>query len=192
MAETQEVVTKAAVWNWNEIRLWGALGISIISLMWSERNRRVANRSTLAIRTQTIRLEEFRSTVKTPLLEALADCEVAATKAESIARSGQTLDQLKPEIEILNRSTIDALGKLESRLNDANESMFTDDTDWLNGFNELEDEVLGFFNASSNAVNQDSLRRDALLKAKVSLRKLRTKTKARIEAHIKTITTASS
>lgn len=187
MAEPQQVA-QAASFDWDSIRLWGALFISIASLAWSERNRRVTERATRKLRTETIRLEEFRSGVKAPLLAALEDCEDAATKAEAVSRSGKTLIELKDDIENLNRSSIDALSKLETRLSDANASAFAQGDDWLDGFNDFEDRVLAAFNEASNVVNSDANRRHALLKVKTTLGQLRSSVKSRIDAHIDAIT----
>ncbi|NTG29971.1 hypothetical protein G6L08_22750 [Agrobacterium rhizogenes] len=185
MVEPQD----ASSFAWDEVRLWGALVISIVSILWSERNRQTTNRATRKLRAETISLDEFRSLVKTPVLEALSGCEEAATKAEAIAHSGQTLEELKKDIEELNRSTILALSNLELRLSDANESAFADGSEWLDDFNDCEDAVLAGFNEASNTVNSDANRRHALLKVKITLGVLRSKTKARIEAHITSITT---
>ena len=189
MPTPDNAAAAATATNWDDLRLWGAFAISVASLLWSERNRRASNRATRNLRRQTIKLEEFRSVVKGPLLEALVDCEDVATKAESIGHSGKPLDELKPNIEELNRAAIEALSKVESRLNDANDSAFADGADWLDDFDTLEDQILALFNEASNTVNGDQRRRHALLKIKTNIGRLRTMLKTRIDNQINAIST---
>ncbi len=188
MAEPQDIAAKAATSTWDDIRLWGAVVISFASLVWSERNRRIGEKNTSKLRQENVRLDEFRSGVKGPLLEALKDCEDAAMKAEAIAHSGQALDQVEQNVKDLNRSTIEALSKVEMRLSDANASDFANGEDWLDAFNGFEDKILGAFNEASNTVNSDVNRRHALLKVKTQVGALRADVKRRIDLEIKAIT----
>ncbi|MCZ4430701.1 hypothetical protein O3S81_13430 [Agrobacterium sp. SOY23] len=188
MSEPQEIAAKAATSTWDDVRLWGAVVISLVSLCVSERNRQSTNKATKKLRKQTLRLEEFRTGVKTPLIDALKDCEEAATKSEAIARSGKTLKQLGQDIQDLNRATIDALSKVETRLTDANHSEFAEGDDWLEDFNGYQDKILAGFNEASNPVNSEASRRDALLKVKTNLGALRSSIKSRIDFETNAIT----
>lgn len=187
MTEPQDAAAKAASTSWDDIRLWAALGLSIISLFWNEVNRRKANSLTRQVRQETIKLEEFRSTVKTPVLEALQTCEAVGTKVEAISRSAKTLAELGDEIQAANLQAIDALLLLETRLSDANDSSFARGSDWLDGFDQEQDQVLSCFNAASNAVNSDNVRRAALLRVKTTLSQLRSNVKKKVEAEITAI-----
>lgn len=187
MAEPQDAAAKAASISWDDVRLWIALGLSIISLFWNEVNRRKANSLTRQVREETIKLEEFRSTVKTPVLEALQTCEAVATKVEAISRSAKTLTELADEIQAANLQAIEALSRLETRLSDANDSSFAKGSDWLDGFDQEQDQVLSCFNAASNAVNSDVARREALLRVKTTLSQLRSNVKKKVEAEISAI-----
>ncbi len=190
MAEAQELAVKAATSTWDDVRLWGAVAISIFSLVWSERNRRVTEKATIHLRQQTVRLEEFRTGVKAPLVEALKDCDDKALEAEAVARSGQTMKQLSQGIQDLNRSVIQALAKVEARLTDANRSDFANGDNWLDDFDDLQDKILAGFNEASNTVNSDPNRMHALLKVANHLRQLRNVTIQRIDAETKAITTS--
>ncbi|MGQ2968889.1 MAG: hypothetical protein ACT6RF_09090 [Allorhizobium sp.] len=187
MAEPQDAAAKAASTSWDDIRLWIALGLSIISLFWNEVNRRKANSLTRQVRQETIKLEEFRTTVKTPVREALQACEAVGTKVEAISRSARTLAELGDEIQAANLQAIDALSILETRLSDANDSSFARGSDWLDGFDQEQDHVLSCFNAASNTVNSDAVRRAALLRVKTTLSQLRSSVKTKIEAEITAI-----
>lgn len=182
-------LAEAAGTNWDDARLWGAFLLSVFSLYWSDRTRRVANKASKALRKQTIRLEEFRSSVKAPLLEALALCEECSARGESVALSAKPMAELKDDIAELNRLTISALGKLERRLVDANASEFADGTDWLDDYSEFSDRVFNAFNAAANEVNSDKARRSALISAKENLGDLRARVKSRVDAQINLITT---
>lgn len=187
MAEPQEAAAKAASITWDDARLWLALALSVISLFWNEVNRRKANSFARQARRDTIRLEEFRSTVKTPVLDALQSCEAVGTKVEAISRSAKLLQDLAEEIQASNLEAIQALSTLESRLTDANGSSFANGSDWLDGFDDQQDQVLSCFNAASNSVNSDNDRRAALLRVKNTLSRLRSNVKTKVEAEITAI-----
>ena len=68
-----------------------ALLLSLDSLIWNEVNRRQTNKMAKKLRKESIRLEEFRSTVKDPLRDTLSAFEQISMTVESLKSSSQAL-----------------------------------------------------------------------------------------------------
>ena len=167
-----------------DYRLWAALALSTISLIWNVLNRWHANDIAQKLRKESIRLEEFRSTVKDPLKGAIAACEEVAQTAEALATSGKPLLDLKDDISGLNSQTILALNTLENRLIDANQSRFADGTDWLDEFETSQDTIYQKLDLAANENRKDQERQRALSEVKTAINTLRKTMNDRIEAQI--------
>jgi hypothetical protein len=174
-----------------DYRLWLALALSIVSLLWNEKNRRHTNTMASKLRRESIRLEEFRSMVKDPLRDALAACEEVAQRAEALATSGKTLLELRGDISDLNTEAISALSDLENRLVDANNSIFANDANWLEKFEPKQDLIYQKLDLAANDIRPEDVRRRALSEIKTGLVSLRVDTNAKIDAEIETLSSSS-
>ena len=175
----------------NDYRLWLALALSIISLIWNEKNRRHTNAMASKLRKESIRLEEFRSMVKDPLRDALAACEEVSQRAEALATSGKALHELRENVSELNTEAILALTNLENRLVDANNSIFANDANWLDEFEPKQDLIYQKLDLAANENRPEEVRRRALSEIKTSFVSLRVDTNAKIDAEIDTLSSSS-
>lgn len=119
-----------------------AVIIAVVSLVWNLANTVYSVYLEKKRRKTVIRLEEFRSSVRDPLVAALKDCRQCAYSARSIALSQKGLDEIESETFELNRATVIALSQLSDALDDANGSKFSADNSWLTEFSDFEDNIL--------------------------------------------------
>lgn len=180
-----EAATEAATEvDW---RLWGTFIVSLVSLIWNLCNTIYTTRSANRLRGQTVRLDEFRKTIRDPIVTAFVDCEAIGTRADAIAISAQPLEKLSDEISALNREAIAAIAALSDRLGDADRSSFAPSNTWLEGHGTLEDNIYNLFNCAANTVVSEQARRDALKKVKSEFRDYRAVKNAELEESIRII-----
>ena len=164
-----------------------ALLLSLASLIWNEVNRRQTNKMVKKLRKESIRLEEFRSTVKDPLRDALSAFEQISMTVEALKSSSQALAKQENKIFKLNEDVISALTRLESRLNDANNSRFADGTKWLHDFEDQQNIVYDELNYALNQSNSENCRRRALQKVQSALLSLRSNANLMIDVEIEAL-----
>ncbi|MEB3420224.1 hypothetical protein ACFSDD_10870 [Salipiger marinus] len=181
-----ELVKTSYVWG-DDFRLWLALAISILSLVWNEYNRRQLKRATSKIRLENVRLEEFKAAVKDPIRKSLDELEVISVRSQAISISGKEIDQLQDEIKTLFSQAISAIASLEHKLGDAEASAFAQRSDWSLGFEELQDSVLQKFDLALNNLRSDADRRDSLIQIKARLLAYRRELLSRIDLEITSI-----
>lgn len=165
-------------------RLWGVLIVSIGSLVWNLLNTLYTRKLNLEQRNRTIRLEEFRYSVRDPLRTALDVCDDSAQRVKALAISAKALAEHEDEASQLNRDTIASLNELSDRLDEANHSEFSAGKTWLEGFSEFEDLILNAFDRGLNSVHSDDIRRIAFKKAETHLRDLKKDVTKRIESEL--------
>ena len=86
-----------------------------------------------------------------------------------------------------NKEAIAAINVLSDKLNDADNSTFSDSTAWLHGYDQFEEKLLGCFNEACNPVNSEVKRREALTRSKSSVRSFKASVQTRLEAEITAI-----
>ncbi len=138
-----------------------AVIIALFSLAWNLANTLYSIYLEKKRRKTVIRLEEFRSSVRDPLIAALQDCRQCGYSAKSIALSQKGLDETTDEITELNKSTVIALSKLSDALDDANNSKFSAGKSWLNDFSGFEDDILTLSDRGCEVELPDGVRKKA-------------------------------
>lgn len=168
-------------------RLWGTFGVAVISLLWNLANTIYTHKSSKKTRRQAVRLDEFKKSVRDPIVSAMDGCEAVGSRAEAISASAKPLIDVMAEIEQLNRDAIAALNLLSDKLNDADNSSFSKSSAWLSDYDEFEEKILGCFNEACNAVNSDARRREALARVKTIMRSFKGQLQRRQESEITAI-----
>ena len=171
-------------------RLWGTFGVAVVSLVWNFANTLYTHNSAKNTRRQAVRLDEFKKSVRDPIVSAMDGCESVGSRAEAISASAKPLAEVMADIEQLNRDAIAALNLLSDKLNDADNSSFSSLNTWLSGYDEFEEKILGCFNEACNAVNSESRRREALTRVKTIMRSFKGQLQKRHESEITTISEA--
>jgi hypothetical protein len=165
-------------------RLWGTLAVGVVSLLWNFGNTIYTFRSAKRIRGQAIRLDEFKKSIRDPIVSAMDACEAVGSRAEAISASARQFGELTSDIESLNREAIAAINTLSDKLNDADNSRFSKSSTWLEGYDQFEEKVLGCFNEACNPVNSEVKRREALIRSKTSVRSFKVVIQQKLEAEI--------
>lgn len=189
--QTQELAEASIKLLGQDLRLWGLLLLSVASLIWNEVNRRQTKRTANKIRQENIRLEEFRGTVKDPLREALDTWQSIAIKVESIALSQKSFPDLERDLADAHTICLAAFADLETKLSDADDSEFSADRDWTEGFPEFQDNVYQSFDTAFNDKRPYDERRRALGQIKTRVLEFRKKTLAKIDQEITKISTSN-
>lgn len=175
----------------SDLRVWGTLVVSIISLLWNLGNTIYTSRSTRRLRRQTVSLDEFRHTIREPIKFALAACEEIGARAEAIAVSAKPLDDMVGEVEQLNKDAISAIYTLSDRLEEADRSIFSPETGWLHRYELVSDKILEYFNDACDISKSDVQRKTALVKVKAELRGNHIATRTEMEQCIQKIVDSS-
>jgi hypothetical protein len=180
------------VQNWTFLgqdwRLWGLLLLSVGSLLWNEMNRRKTNETAKKIRSENVKLDEFRSSIKDPLNASLEACQSIALRADAIAVNAKPLDEMVDEINAIQSEILPAIADLETRLFDADESEFSGAGDWTHGFEDYQDTVYQSFELASDDTVGETERKEALRQFKSATLEFRKSKRKKMSDEIKQIT----
>ena len=147
-------------------RLWGLFGLASISLIWNFTNSISVRRVDAKNKTRAIKLEEFRYSVRGPINAALATLTECGNCIQAISVSDTSLKDNMDASGVINRDTVKALNTLYDCLQEANDSDFSADSNWLEVHSKYEDRILAQFDLGLNVIRDDSIRRNAFSKAK--------------------------
>ncbi|MBR9821951.1 MAG: hypothetical protein GYB51_13235 [Rhodobacteraceae bacterium] len=169
-------------------RLWLVAFMSVVSLIWNEANRRKTKNTADKIRSENVKLDEFRSSVKDPLSESLEVLHRIALRADAISVNSKPLEEQGEEVAQIRDDAIVAVADLETRLFDADDSEFAGAGDWSDGFEGCQDTVYQSMDAiCSNELGEDA-RRQALARFKSATFQFRKSQRKKMSDEVKSIT----
>lgn len=165
---------------------WGfwAVAVASVSVLWNICNTLFAIYVDRRGKQRSIRLEEFRATVRDPIRIALASVEQIGANARDLSGSNCDLPALRSQSVELNQSCVAALGNLQDALYQADQSKFARGTDWEELFEPLSDKVLVRLNEANNPLHAEHRVRAALTNIHAELRVLKTKITSKLENEV--------
>ena len=154
-------------WRLWSLAITGALG-ALLSLYntWrtgqnakeAKANRNELQRIEAENRTRSIKLEEFRSSVRDPIRASASELPLLVRRLAGVANTRTSIDQLTDTIEELNGEAITAIGRIMDALGEANRSRFADGEDWADGIDRFEDAVAEAFNVALDSTRAHAAR----------------------------------
>lgn len=186
-------------------RLWslavtGALGalLSIYNTWRNSQNAREAkaNRDELqrieaANKARSIKLEEFRSSVRDPIRAAASELPLLVRRLARVADTRTSIDQLTDTIEELNGEAFTAIGRIMDALGEANRNRFADGDDWTDGVGDFEDAVAEAFNVALDVAEFHAARLAAIKDIGGQLAALQTTVNNRVDERLERYAAAS-
>ena len=121
-------------------------------------NRNELQRIEAENKTRSIKLEEFRSSVRDPIRTAASELPPLVRRLAGVANTRTSIDQLINTIEELNGETFTAIGRVMDALGEANRSRFADGDDWADGIDRFEDAVAEAFNVALDSTQSHAAR----------------------------------
>ena len=153
-------------------RFW-AFVVAAISVIWNVCNTVLTLWMASSTRNRSTRLDEFRSSIRDPIRDALGAIERIGHQARALAAADCSVKQLRQDAVTLNREAVDSFGHLQDALHQADNSSLTKSTDWESRFEGKIDAVLNRFNEANNPVNLEPKIRAALGQIHSELRALK-------------------
>lgn len=153
-------------------RKWAFI-IACISLFWNFCNSIftvVVNESS---KRRTVVLDEFRSTVRDPVRQAVDGLTPIIPKLRDAVSSASDTNSLRAAIAPVNREVVSQLGQISDALTDANTSRFADGDAWLDKFDVAQDDILMLFDKALNPSRTEDDMRDAIGFIPIRIRKMR-------------------
>ncbi|WP_425410838.1 hypothetical protein [Hyphococcus sp.] len=169
------------------IEVW-ALVVAGGSLLWNFINSIFTACVNHQNKRRTVVLDEFRATVRNPIYSAVDGLDSIITDVRNAPIVSQDAAELRSRIAPLNPLIISQFGQISDALADANTSRFADGQDWLEDFEDAEDEILNLFNRALNPMLSEGVMRTAVALIPDHIRSLRTKIRSRLERQIQRLT----
>lgn len=196
------MAVEAEVTDW---RLWllaaGAVGSLLLGIhntynaskhrKDTDRNRDEIQRLEREHKARSIRLEEFRASVRDPVRISLSVVPSLARRVDSVAKTTKSIDDLQEELTDLNRETLEVIGQIFDALSAADQSKFAEGSDWSTGMPEAEDEIALAFNTAQDNTVSLALRLESLRNIHQTLLILKINVDERIDAGLKHYADAS-
>lgn len=170
----------------NDPKLW-AVGIAVTSLLWNVANTFYTRSVDKGSRHRAIKLDEFRSSVKQPIEEALRQLEECETSADVFLHPQTDVSDQADKLIELNKSIVSSMVCLLKRLENADRSDFTSSQSWDDLYYAKEDAIFQPMNIVTLVSSNDSEKREALKLTTGNLKGLRRSIQAVLEKHIQSI-----
>ncbi len=164
-------------------KVW-AFWVAVASLLWNLCNTLYTRSVDSGNRQRSVRLEEFRSSVRQPIDTLLSETQDLEIKAENHAQTQVYTESDKTDLISLNKE-ITALGrKLVKRLDDADRSQFSDGANWADRYFAKEDAILDAMNTATASDTSPENRRIALIMVSKHLTALRRNIREALEDQV--------
>ena len=144
-------------------------------------NRDAMQRLEAAHKARSIRLEEFRSTVRDPVRDRLLELRELGRRIDGVAQTRSPIEDHEADIKEINEHFFSIIGSIYDTLQDANESKFADGDDWFEGVSDHEDRIADALNNAMDSSASVKSRLDALEQASEEFRGLRDTINGRVE-----------
>ena len=154
-------------------------------------NRNALQRLDAEHKARSIRLEEFRSSVRDPIRAATSELAPLVRSLAGIANTRTSIDELTEQIAELNGAAMAAIGHVMDALSEANRSRFADGNDWEAGVAAFEDAVGDAFNTALDSDQTHASRLAAVKQAGDQLSALRAAVSNRVDERLEHYAEAS-